>query len=288
MSRQLSLKGLEVSKYGTNISYLLKDGDVFSAGEYRMLCNIKEDHFISCIKTWFNGFDQLIYKTQGYSSVKTVLDEMREEGFVRIAQNLLAAVHEIQNNSFLSCINIEASIDRIFVDSRSMAVKFIYLPVRTGLYRDPQQFEHLLRTGIIKAMMDRGFVSGFCASLLSDLKNSSRSIVDIYSDLQKKRESTLYLKGTGSLAGEEYKVDKDEFVIGRSRTGSDAVLEDNKSVGRIHCRFIKKKEGYFLEDLGSINGTSINNDRLVKGEPVRIKEGDIIGVSDVKFQAVFR
>lgn len=55
----------------------------------------------------------------------------------------------------------------------------------------------------------------------------------------------------------------DEFLIGRDRTICDFILQE-KSVGRIHARISRHGSHYFLEDLGSVNGTFLDNKKLNK------------------------
>ena len=287
MGRQLSEKGIEVFKYGINTSYILKDRALFSPGEYRMLRNLDNDCLIRCMKTWFNGADQLIYETGEYSSLSMIFGEVREEAFIRIVENLLTGLKEIEQNTFLSCTKLDISPECIFLDPTSMDIKFIYLPVHDGIYRDCRQFEHMLRLGLIRVMMDRGFISGdVCAPLLCALKDSSvrLSQIKVSGRAQvKEKNQTICLKGTQNADGLVFVIDKDEYVLGRSEFQSDAVISGNKSVGRTHCRFLRRNDGYYVEDLDSVNGTFLNGKRLQKEVGVKVKAGDIIGLSDVTF-----
>src|SRR5258708_40212891 len=68
----------------------------------------------------------------------------------------------------------------------------------------------------------------------------------------------LLLQGTGS--GNEYPLEAVQVVIGRQ---PDVELRLNTpDVSRRHARIIREKEHFFLEDLGSSNGTFLNNLRL--------------------------
>jgi sigma-B regulation protein RsbU (phosphoserine phosphatase) len=85
------------------------------------------------------------------------------------------------------------------------------------------------------------------------------------------------------------KVGGDSLVIGRS-SRTDLVISD-RSLSREHARIFKAAEGWFLEDLGSRNGTFINGERVrhihaispgdviaLGGSIVRVLEVD--GISD--------
>jgi len=68
---------------------------------------------------------------------------------------------------------------------------------------------------------------------------------------------TLELKNT---ILDTFKIDKDEITIGRN--SANDITIDNLAVSDRHARIVRDKTGYYLEDLGSTNGT------LVDGRPI--------------------
>lgn len=76
----------------------------------------------------------------------------------------------------------------------------------------------------------------------------------------------------GPLKGQEYPVTKDILTIGRD-AGSDLALNEN-SVSRHHARVICTGQEVLLEDMGSLNGTAINDN--VIHEPTLLVPGDIV------------
>ncbi len=64
---------------------------------------------------------------------------------------------------------------------------------------------------------------------------------------------------------------KDEIAIGRD-TDNDLVVP-LAGVGRHHARIVKRDGRYFLEDLGSANGTYLNDAKLKPNKPVPLNEG---------------
>lgn len=65
----------------------------------------------------------------------------------------------------------------------------------------------------------------------------------------------------------------DEISIGRSRKAGIPLLLD--IVSRRHCRLIHEDGRWFVEDLGSSNGTLLNGKSIERGE---VREGDEITV----------
>jgi len=84
----------------------------------------------------------------------------------------------------------------------------------------------------------------------------------------------------GKEAGKEFLFEQDSVLIGRV-TECDVVLYD-AGISRRHCRIFSEGGEYFVEDLGSSNGTRVN------GNPISGKqglgEGDAISLGGVVFK----
>jgi Protein of unknown function (DUF3662)/FHA domain len=77
--------------------------------------------------------------------------------------------------------------------------------------------------------------------------------------------------------GRDVPLDRDTVVIGRS-SGCDIVLDD-PNVSRRHAEVRRLGEGFSLVDLGSTNGTEVNDQRV--GE-TSLMNGDVIGVGTTR------
>jgi hypothetical protein len=82
----------------------------------------------------------------------------------------------------------------------------------------------------------------------------------------------------GAAAGEEFSF-TDEARLGRT-ADNDVVVKDG-AASRSHARVFEKGGRYFVEDLGSANGTRLNN-AAVKA-PKELKSGDSIMIGDTVF-----
>lgn len=75
------------------------------------------------------------------------------------------------------------------------------------------------------------------------------------------------------------------IVIGRSTSKTDYAV-DNSMLSRVHARFYYVDGKYFVEDLGSKNGTFVNNLRVRPNSPVEIKEGSAVKLANEMFKFV--
>jgi pSer/pThr/pTyr-binding forkhead associated (FHA) protein len=80
--------------------------------------------------------------------------------------------------------------------------------------------------------------------------------------------------------GESFALDHDRMTIGR-RPDSDVFLDD-VTVSRDHALLVKRGGDYYLDDLGSLNGTYVNRHRI---ESHRLEDGDELQVG--KFKLTF-
>ena len=81
---------------------------------------------------------------------------------------------------------------------------------------------------------------------------------------------------SGASRGREFQFDR-TTVIGRGAT-SDLALTD-PGVSRRHASLSRQDGAWFVEDLGSANGTLVNGWRVTR--PTRLKPGDVIGIGAV-------
>src|SRR5205823_276397 len=79
-------------------------------------------------------------------------------------------------------------------------------------------------------------------------------------------------------AGQEWKLSKEVITCGRA-PDNDLILE-SESVSRRHARFELGPEGYDIADLGSRNGTRVNDEPLPAGEFRALHDGDRLAVGD--------
>jgi pSer/pThr/pTyr-binding forkhead associated (FHA) protein len=78
---------------------------------------------------------------------------------------------------------------------------------------------------------------------------------------------------SGFYEGLEIPIDRDWLVIGRGR-GADVMLAE-PTISRAHAAIGCDGEGFFVQDLGSTNGTLVNGQRrertaLASGDEIRI------------------
>ena len=96
------------------------------------------------------------------------------------------------------------------------------------------------------------------------------------------RENAMLILERGSGPGRRWSLDRESYLIGRL-PDCDIILPD-RSVSRRHARIYLRGDRYWIEDLGSKNGTYINGEPLT--EPRPLDDGDEIQIA-LRFKMAF-
>lgn len=86
--------------------------------------------------------------------------------------------------------------------------------------------------------------------------------------------------------------DLPELVLGRAGGSTPEAIPEvsletyggrEGGVSRRHARLSRRGAQLYLEDLGSTNGTFVNERRLLPGQPLRIYPGDVVRLGLLRF-----
>jgi hypothetical protein len=89
--------------------------------------------------------------------------------------------------------------------------------------------------------------------------------------------ATLAIRAGGGRAGEVFGIEGPRMTIGRSPDAE--VFLDDVTVSRNHALLVRRRDGLYVDDLGSLNGTYVNRHRI---ESHRLADGDELQVGKYK------
>ena len=89
--------------------------------------------------------------------------------------------------------------------------------------------------------------------------------------------ATIVIRAGGGRAGETFPVGGDQTRIGRSPEAE--VFLDDVTVSRNHALLVRRRDGIYIDDLGSLNGTYVNRKRI---ESHKLQDGDELQVGKYK------
>jgi pSer/pThr/pTyr-binding forkhead associated (FHA) protein len=89
--------------------------------------------------------------------------------------------------------------------------------------------------------------------------------------------ATLVIRSGGGRSGEVFNLGGERMTIGRSPEAE--VFLDDVTVSRNHALLVQRRDGLYIDDLGSLNGTYVNRRRI---ESHRLQNGDELQVGKYK------
>lgn len=80
---------------------------------------------------------------------------------------------------------------------------------------------------------------------------------------------------------DSFLLDKEEYILGSAKP-ADGLMK-SKAVSKLHARIRRMGSDYFLSDMNSRNGTSVNGEDVNYKEEVPLKKNDIIKFADCEY-----
>ncbi len=299
----LLLEGGKISeqRVNENFSYTLEKDCSLNQMEYKVMQSQNGTEFVNCMSVLFNGKNQLLYMP---GELKTLLSMSRgidEEDFITIIASLLGCVADIKKNGFLSCQNIEIASDKIYVDPVTYNIRLIYVPIQPKIYEDYTSFEDDLRMGVTRIINSEFNMHGKkIQQLYYDLYDKAVKLENLYEKIRKKntdndqatkkesektsRVKRMCLTALDAPIHTVIEVNQDALSIGRNASMSDVAINFNSAIGRKHCTILRNASFFMIKDENSVNGTFVNNVKVVPGQIRRLDDGDVISLANTKFK----
>jgi pSer/pThr/pTyr-binding forkhead associated (FHA) protein len=88
---------------------------------------------------------------------------------------------------------------------------------------------------------------------------------------------TVVIRSGGGRSGETFALAGDQMRIGRSPEAE--IFLDDVTVSRNHALLVRRRDGLYVDDLGSLNGTYVNRRRI---ESHQLVDGDELQIGKYK------
>jgi pSer/pThr/pTyr-binding forkhead associated (FHA) protein len=148
-------------------------------------------------------------------------------------------------------------------------------------------------------------IRGLCDKVLESLDSGDLDEENLdttgetvqFEDIQENAKESIALKNiTSSLdsnkypylirrkSGEKITVKRNIFKIGKDEEYVDYCISDNATISRSHADILKKTDGYYVKDMGSLNHTFLNGVKLEKEVPVKLENGSLVQFANEVFE----
>ena len=119
---------------------------------------------------------------------------------------------------------------------------------------------------------------------LPDIDYSETSVLSKEMESNMDKSVKTYPKLVRCKTGETVTINQDSFIIGASDEQSDYCIKYNSNISRRHVCIMRLEDGYYIQDLDTTNGTSVNDMRVVPGRYVKLDNGCIIRMAEEEFE----
>ncbi len=282
------------------IGYLIKDNSLFYNTVYQIIQKDVSGDFVKCYKSIQNGHIKLIYDIEGYRLFSSIVNIIEEHSFFQLIYKLILSLEKIKRNGFISLEAIDSSVNRIFIDMKTLSIKFICVPVSTNTaWQEQNIYECGLLNAIADIISESVYVGNYyMLQLMEDCRSGQFLLDDIYNFMYSGKYGdwqsiignsfvndtsdihAIRLCGEEESYGSEIIINKSNFIIGKDSAQCSYAISESNNVSRKHCIISEEYDRWYIEDLESTNGTYLNDVRIRSGQRMPIKSGDKIVIAD--------
>ena len=269
------------------IAYTLEAETDIDNAEYTVMKKQNDGQFVDCFRLAFNGKPQFVFLSGELQPVGIYLRMLDGEQVSAVIKNIFLGLKAIETIGFLDIGKVDCSLNRIFIEPKTFAPKFIYLPVRTRNTEAGIYMLQALRQSISEFLVKMGRADiPAIRSIIGVLNNPSfmtlsaicRSLTGGETSVVDTSDSDNNLLLISRQKDVQITIVPKEYILRRKE-----VAEGNKRVGRQHARMFFQDKKWYIEDLDSANGTSVNGKNVSAGNPVEICPGDILYLADEQY-----
>lgn len=279
---------LKEIKYNENFAYVLEENDCFFSTDYKILQGQQDDIFLPCMKMTYNGKIQLVYLVQNGHSLFAGMQLLSARKIAVVVTNIVTNYLKIKNNGFLQCNKLVMDFDKIFFVPNTLQVRFAYLPINTENIELFGDCETDLRQGlltILRSKMDSNNLP--CKRMLAYLEKPENSLDKMLEACRINGVADdgdeLVMKSINAIIPMVIKIDKPRIILGKSAQSVDVAIKESETISRVHCCVGKEENRYYVLDMGSLNGTFVNGNKVYSNQKTEIKKGDILKLSNLTF-----
>lgn len=181
----------------------------------------------------------------------------------------------------------------IYVDEAEGAAAIPYIPVKNSENKDVRQWLKEIR-GLCDALLE-GIDSKAEKTLVNKETYGSTENFD---ELQKNAKDSLKIRENTKVleeekrmpyiirkrTGEKILINRNIFKLGKDASYVDYCIQNNPTVSRNHADIIRKSDGFYLVDKGSLNHTFVNGKKLETNECRKLVSGCLMQLADEVFE----
>lgn len=280
------------NQFKNQIMYEIEEKDIVSKLGVNSVIRTKH-YMLPLREIGYNGKKTIVCGTEKY--IKETVSGIDENKMIVFIKSLSELLKLCVASAFLDRSYIDITNETIFYDRDDDAFRLPVVPVdNDDSIAGKENWDDAIRSFIVDMLSGAIFNESLLQFRYGFLKTDdvikfigeNAALLTCTENGRNIEESELKLEYSGRFGAFSFFICKDEFVIGKDNN-CDGVLSMNPAVSRRHCMFKRTRGGWYVEDLGSSNGTCLGEKSIEQGKPMRIRDGEKIRISDMEFTIHF-
>lgn len=184
----------------------------------------------------------------------------------------------------------------MYVDEEKGSVLIPYIPLKGGRSKDCRQCLEEIR-GLCSLLIEGIGEEAPRVLVEKEISAQEYKTTEESDNLQKNAPDSLKLKETTQAlkkgpipyivrkrTGEKILINRNLFKLGKDASYVDYCIRDNPAVSRNHADIVRKPDGLYLVDRGSLNHTFVNGKKLADNEYRKLADGCLMQLADEVFE----
>lgn len=223
-----------------------------------------------------------------------------KQEFLKLFEGIIATAVSLEEY-MLSVDRLVLDPREIYVDMDACKAVVPYLPISNDDQRDTRQCIKSIRR-LCNLLLD------YARREKSDKTGRRQPVNDddgyggteTFDNLQKNAQESLKLKNKTRELGhekaayiirkrtnEKILINRNIFKLGKDAAYVDYCIKNNPTVSRNHADIVRKADGYYLVDKGSLNHTFVDGMKLKPDEYRKLENGCLLQLANEVFQFVY-
>ncbi|MDE7477741.1 MAG: FHA domain-containing protein [Lachnospiraceae bacterium] len=234
------------------------------------------------------------------TGMESLYEYIRENNTIKGKERMLTFFSDMISTA-LSLEEYMLSLDRLMLDPREIYISetrdnilIPYIPIQCSETKDVGQCLAEIRE------LCSELIEGAGVRVNEEIVKEAQDVygrTEEFENLQKNARDSLKLKeSTKTLGkeaipyivrkrtGEKVVINRSLFKLGKDASYVDYCIKDNPAVSRNHADIVRKPDGYYLIDKGSLNHTFVNGKKLAADEYRKLEDGCLMQLADEVFE----
>lgn len=274
----------------SRVKCLLED-EHFSLTGFKVMHSSELSGLIGCSRLRYNGRLKLVYHSGDMQPLSATIKTIDAQRLLPVLKDAADTALNVKSSGFLQCGNLVIGPDSLFMDAENGKAGLIYLPVSAAdAESSASAFQDRLKElaeyiGEQRPELAEGAIGALSRKLAGGLtlEETAEFLGLLASSDTENGQPCIEIRALNAPYALSLRVNRPEYVIGKSVMGVDGTIGFNSAISRVHCKISLVDGAFYVTDLGSVNGTYVNHIRVTDANALPLRDGDILTLANSDF-----